>query len=91
MTEELRLATGASTPAARKTKIYVLISVKEGIVKGVYTVFEVFYNLFVPPPPVKIQKFRLKSWFLPPPPAETGNSLETTQQLESSMRPSETL
>ena len=42
-TEELRLATGASVPVARKNKcVYTcFIYAKEGMVKGLYTVFSV--------------------------------------------------
>ena len=43
-TEELRLATGASAPVARKKRgLYKLcIGFKEGILKGMYTAFNIF-------------------------------------------------
>ena len=47
-TEELRLATGASAPVARKTKINDLFFI-EGIVKGMYTVFIAFQKQSSPP------------------------------------------
>ena len=56
-TEDLRLATGASTPVARKQKKFLYVC-KEGIVKGVYTVFMFFQ---------KFQIFSEKVGFCSPP------------------------
>ena len=39
-TEEVRLATGASAPVARKEDVFLFISFNEGKVKGMYTVFK---------------------------------------------------
>ena len=66
-TEELKLATGASAPVARKRISFEVISIK-GIMKGMYTVFLLFFKQKCPPPfQCKFQIFNEQIGFCPAP------------------------
>ena len=67
-TEELRLATGASAPVARKNKKFFICFYRGNSEGNVYS-FQCFFKKHLSPPPVKIKKIdeKVGFCFLPPP------------------------